>query len=84
MFSVIYRAHAEEHPDYKSGKWSLEQTLANFLDTFDSPEDKDGVVTREEFLSYYAGVGATIQDDEYFDLRMRASWGLPPKGAAST
>ena len=79
---VVYRKHAESHPNYRSGKWTLDETLANFLDAFDNPDDKDGVVTREEFLEYYAGVSSTVDDDSYFDLMMRSSWGLPQKNSA--
>ena len=55
--------------------------LQNFLDTFDSAEgnEKDGVVTKEEFLNYYAAISSTIEDDSYFDLMMRNAWGLPAK-----
>ena len=82
LFAVAYRTHAERHPNYVSGKWSLEETLAAFLETFDSPMDKDGVVTREEFLNYYAGVGSTVDEDSYFDLMMRSCWGLPPRSTS--
>lgn len=59
-----------------SGEWSIERVLETFLDAFDSAEDKDGSVTRLEFLQYYAAVSTTVDDDSYFDLMMRSSWGL--------
>ncbi len=77
---MTFRARAEKHPKFLSGEWTLDQVLASFLDTFDSPEDKDGMVTRDEFINYYAGVSSTVEDDAYFDLMMRACWGLPPRG----
>ena len=67
------------HPKYRSGEWTLEQVLQSFLDAFDSQGNKDGVVSRDEFMSYYATLSATIDDDSYFDLMMRNSWGLPPR-----
>ena len=83
--SVVYKSHAERHPKYLSGKWTLDEVMQNFLDTFDSAEgeDKDGVVTQEEFLNYYAAISCTIEDDAYFDLMMRNAWGLPSKKTVS-
>ena len=80
IFAETYRAHAERHPKYKSGEWTLDQVLRHFLDTYDTPGYEDGIVTRDEFLNYYSGVSCTVDDDAYFDLMMRACWGLPPKG----
>ncbi|XP_063445727.1 calcyphosin-like protein isoform X2 [Mytilus trossulus] len=76
---VFYTANAKNHPKYLSGEWTLDQTLRSFLDSIDSPDDPDGVVTREEFLDYYAGVSATIDDDSYFVMMMRSCYGLPQR-----
>ena len=77
---VVYSSNARRHPKYLSGEWTEEETLRNFLDSIDTPGNPDGKVTREEFMNYYAGVGATVDDDSYFDLMMRACYGLPNKG----
>ncbi|CAF4621044.1 unnamed protein product [Rotaria magnacalcarata] len=63
-----------KHPKYLNGEWSQDQVLRHFLDCFDYGKHKDGVVTREEFVDYYAGVSASIDNDMYFDLMMRNSW----------
>jgi hypothetical protein len=34
----------------------------------------DGIVTLDEFCSYYSNVSASIDDDDYFELMMRNAW----------
>ncbi|XP_050789792.1 calcyphosin [Gopherus flavomarginatus] len=64
------------HPKYQSGEWTEEQVFRAFLDSFDSPNDKDGKVTGEEFLNYYSGVSASIDSDDYFVAMMKRAWKL--------
>lgn len=64
-----------QHPKFKTGEWSRERILREFLDTFQLGE-KDDVVTKEEFLNYYAGVSSSIDQDVYFDYMMRQAWKL--------
>ena len=77
---VVYSSNARRHPRFLSGEWTEEQTLRSFLDNIDTPGCPDGKVTREEFMNYYAGVSAMVDDDCYFDLMMRSCYGLPNKG----
>ncbi|XP_074640343.1 calcyphosin-like protein isoform X2 [Tubulanus polymorphus] len=63
-----------KHPKYLNGELTKDQCLRKFLDSFDSPDDKDGQITKEEFTNYYAGVSASIDQDAYFDLMMRTAW----------
>lgn len=35
---------SKHHPKYKSGEWTEEQVFRSFLDSFDSPYEKDGKV----------------------------------------
>ena len=37
---------------------------------------RDGRVTLDEFMEYYANVGATIDSDEYFSIMMNNSWNV--------
>ncbi|XP_029658097.1 calcyphosin-like protein [Octopus sinensis] len=76
---VFFANNAMEHPKYRSGEWTEEETLRNFLDGLDTPGCCDGKVTEEEFINYYAGVSATVEDSSYFDLMMRSTYKLPAK-----
>uniref|UniRef100_A0A672LPG8 Calcyphosine-like b n=1 Tax=Sinocyclocheilus grahami TaxID=75366 RepID=A0A672LPG8_SINGR len=58
-----------------SGLILMNQVFRKFLDSFDSPDDKDGKVTRE-FLNYYSGVSASIDTDIYFIVMMKNAWKL--------
>ncbi|XP_057217206.1 calcyphosine-like b isoform X3 [Triplophysa rosa] len=68
--------NAKNHPKYQNGEWTEDQVFRKFLDSFDSPDDKDGKVTKEEFLNYYSGVSASIDTDVYFIVMMRNAWKL--------
>jgi len=65
-----------KHKKYISGEWSEDQCLREFLDSFDSPDNKDGQITEDEFMNYYAGVSASVDNDAYFSLMMTNAWKL--------
>jgi len=52
---------------------SASAVAEEFLSTFDV-FDHDGNVGPDEFLKYYQGVSASIDDDSYFELMMRNAW----------
>jgi len=64
-----------KHPKYMSGEYSETRVLREFLKTFEAEGNVDGIVTLSEFTSYYASISASIDNDAYFDLMMRNSWG---------
>ncbi|KAI7795714.1 putative calcyphosin-like protein [Triplophysa rosa] len=68
--------NAKNHPKYQNGEWTEDQVFRKFLDSFDSPDDKDGKVTKDEFWNYYSGVSASIDSDVYFILMMKNAWRL--------
>ena len=49
--------------------------MNEFLSQWDTI-NKDGTVTLEEFVNYYADVSASIDDDEHFELMIRNAWHL--------
>ena len=63
-------------PDFSSGRRTEEEILKAFLAKFEKNTSSDGILTKQEFLDYYSGVSASIDDDLYFDLMMRRAWKL--------
>lgn len=68
--------NASHHKKYRSGEYTEDDVFLEFLATFETPNDADGVVEWDEFLNYYSGVSACIDSDVYFDLMMRQAWKL--------
>jgi len=56
-----------------AGIKTKEEVLKEFFDQWDTA-DKDGVVTRDEFVDYYRNCSASIDDDDYFELMIRNAW----------
>lgn len=74
-----------KHPKYMHGEWSKEDVLKSFLKTFEKGGNEDGEVTWDEFLNYYSGVSASVDNvtekgtgksDAYFSLMMKQAWGI--------
>lgn len=53
----------------QEGKVDESEALQAFLAVFD--QSKDGIVTWDEFLSYYKDISISIDSDEYFELMIR-------------
>ena len=68
----VYKVN--NHPKFMNGEWTKKECLEDFLKKFEVNGVVDGTVTFEEFMNYYAGVSASIDDDNYFDLMMRQAW----------
>lgn len=42
--------NSRSHPKFKSGQWTEDQVFSAFLESFDSPDDKDGKVNSQNNL----------------------------------
>ncbi|XP_070563689.1 calcyphosin-like protein [Ptychodera flava] len=73
-FRGVYNVN--KHPKYMNGEWTEDQVIRSILDDFDSPDDKDGQVTKDEFFNYYSGESAAINKDVYFILMIKNAYDL--------
>ena len=65
--------NVDQHPDVVNSRRTREDVLEEFLSQWDTIE-KDGVVTRDEFMEYYRNISASIPGDDYFELMIRNAW----------
>ncbi len=65
---------ASKHPEVIAGRMTAKEVLNQFLETFDVGGVVDGMVTQQEFINYYTNLGATIDNDDYFELMIRNAW----------
>jgi len=68
--------NVKSHPEYQNGQQSEDELLRTFLGKFEENGCIDGVVTKDEFIDYYSGISASMDEDMYFDLVMRQAWHL--------
>lgn len=61
------------HPKFKTGEMSKSDVLTEFMAQWDTVE-KDGKITKDEFIEYYTDVSASIDEDDYFELMIRNAW----------
>jgi Ca2+-binding EF-hand superfamily protein len=71
---IMQTYDASQHPDVIAGKRTPQDVLREFLETFEVGGEIDGKVTRQEFMNYYTNIGASIPNDDYFELMIRNAW----------
>lgn len=71
-FKLSY--NVTQHPEVIAGKMTEEECLLNLMANFEVGGAKDGVITVEEFESYYSNVSASVDSDDYFELMIRNAW----------
>lgn len=65
-----------KHPDVAAGRIDAATALRTFLDGFEGSQgDRDGTVSLEEWIAYYEGVSASIDNDDHFNQLMATTWG---------
>jgi calcyphosin len=62
------------HPDVLSGKKSKVEVLRLLLNQFDTKGQEDGKVTEQEFINYFSGLSASIDNDQHFIEMIKKSW----------
>ena len=66
------------NPEYIEGRKSKEQILTEFLQNFEgSRGNKDGKVSKSEFIDYYTDLSMSVPSDEYFVRMMESVWQCP-------
>lgn len=73
MHDVAKAYDTSKHPEVLEGSKTPEEVLKQFMGQWDTIE-KDGIITREEFLDYYKDVSASVDTDDYFELMIRNAW----------
>jgi Ca2+-binding EF-hand superfamily protein len=76
------RYDASWHPDVKAGKRTARQVTEEFASNF-GDTNRDGELTRAEFLEYYKDVSCSVDDDAYFELMIRNAWHISGGEGAS-
>lgn len=68
-FKKIYIV--DKHPKYQNGDYTKASIFQKILTNF-----KNNIITRDDFINYYAAISAQIERDIYFDLLMRECYNL--------
>lgn len=65
----------DKDKDFIAGKKTKEVILKEFLNNFEGVQgNKDGVVTKDEFMDYYTDLSMVISSDDYFVEMIESAW----------
>jgi calcyphosin len=56
--------NVKKNPKYLNGELTEEQCLQKFLNSFEVGHHKDGIVTYDEFVQYYAGIYESLRKNK--------------------
>jgi len=65
---LITRYDAANHPDVLAGRRTSDDVMMEFLEGIDVGGQTEGVVTRDELVSYFENLSGAIDSDDYFEL----------------
>lgn len=71
----------KNHPEVKAGLMTVQNLLNAFFETF-AVVSKNGVVTLDQFMEYYANA-SFYEDDDTFERSMEHLWSPPPSLSGS-
>lgn len=82
---ILHVYDTSSHPKVISGEKTKEEVLTEFLQTFESKsQNKDGIITRDEFREYYNDMSVEIDNDAYFEDMVRKAWNMEERKADYT
>ncbi|KAM8705123.1 hypothetical protein ACLKA7_009565 [Drosophila subpalustris] len=65
------------NPLYRSGELSESDILVSFVKNFEAgAHNPEALISKDDFINYYATISASIDNDAYFDLVMRRAYNL--------
>lgn len=65
------------HPKVRSGEWTSKQAIDEFIKNFEGDDgNKDGTITKAEWMDYHAGISANVDTDDEFGILMAKNWGI--------
>lgn len=66
------------NPEFIERRKTKEQIVTDFINNFDGAKgNKDGVITKEEFVDYYTDLSMNLPSDDYFVKMMESAWQCP-------
>ncbi|KAL4453685.1 hypothetical protein ABPG74_009581 [Tetrahymena malaccensis] len=73
-FSLAERLEVVKNKDYQIGSKTREQLVGEYVAQFH--KNQDGLITRDEFISYYEDLGLGISSDQHFIEILQNQWGI--------
>ena len=75
--------NAKEHPEVKMGRKNENEIFGEFVYTFDifiNYKEKTSQCSFEDFIEYYSGISASIENNQYFNDMIDGVWNLQNAG----
>uniref|UniRef100_A0A1I8IW38 Calcyphosin-like protein n=1 Tax=Macrostomum lignano TaxID=282301 RepID=A0A1I8IW38_9PLAT len=66
--------NCKHHPKFRNGEWTEDDVFKEFAAHLRGEGNVDGTITKDEFMNYYSGVSASVDNDAYFALIMKTAY----------